>query len=82
MQYLVYPLELVDQGRASHYLVNEKSHSSADLVIKGLIYLEARVCFSVHNSANGKQLAERLHPELSQSASTAGPGIFRYVDCE
>ena len=52
IQYLVYPLELVNQRRASLYTMDIqicKPHSSANWVIKWLIYLEARACFSVHS---------------------------------
>ena len=51
LQYLDYPLDLVGQRRPQlhHGHIICKPHSSADFVNKGLLYLEARTCFSVHS---------------------------------
>ena len=45
-RYLVYPLELVNQAQPRPHL--QPNSRSAEFVIKGLIYLEACACFSVH----------------------------------
>ena len=36
--------------------------SSANLVIKGIIFLEARACFSVHSGIPSFYLGRMLHP--------------------